>query len=140
MCDTWHETRCQTCRRAASATLVERFMKREERNSKTVLFRSPFPDLMSKHIRDAVFCWLKFAIMHVLPFPIIMLKAVHEKRKPRAVDESETMMLMIVLQINSSYFDRWFPQLNNCPFERQLAKARRRPSSNCSVGFDRQAL
>lgn len=46
------------------------------------------------------------------------------------------MMLIIVLQINSNYFDGRFPRLDNCPLEHQLAKTRRIPSSNCSVLLD----
>lgn len=89
---------------------------------------------MSKHVKD--FCWLEFAMLCMLYRFLIMPKAFREKQKPRAVDESEKMMLMIVLQINSNYFDGRFPRLDNCLFERQLAKARRRPSGNCSVPLD----
>lgn len=37
------------------------------------------------------------------------------------VDEPGTTTLMVLLQINSDYFDERFPRTDNCPFERQLA-------------------
>jgi len=129
MCDTWHETRCQTCRHFGHPGR-KIYETRRERNSKIVLFRVRLFRLDVKtHKRR----FLPIRICHDFASVfLIMSRAFHEKRKPRAVGESETM-LMIVLQINSNYFDERFPRLNNCPFKHQLAKARRRPSSNCSV-------
>jgi len=128
------DTKLDAKRAAASATLAERFMKREEREIvRSSSFAFAFSGSMSKHIKDTL-----PADSNLLRFCIgflIMSRAFYEKREPHAVGESETM-LMIVLQINSNYFDGRFPRLNNCPFKHQLAKTRRGSSSNCSVPLD----
>lgn len=130
------DTKLDAKRAAASATLAERFMKREEREIvrpslfRARLFRARCQNTKKMRILPARICYDMFYRF------LIMLKVFHEKRKPHIIDEFEATMLTIVLQINSNYFDGWFPRLNNCPFERQLAKARRRSSNNCSVPFD----
>lgn len=118
------DTKLDAKRAAAPATLAERFMKREEREIvRPSSFALAFSGLDVKTRKRRASSWLEFATVCVLFRILIIPKAFHEKQKPRAVDESETIMLMIVLQINSNYFDGRFPRLDNCLFERQLAKA-----------------
>lgn len=110
-----------------STTLVERFMKREEKN-KMVCFPACLFRARCQNTKEHTSCRLEIcltAVRYGLASPSFnYVDAFHKRWKPRALPSMspEMAMLMVVLQINSNYFDGRFPRPDNCPFECQLTE------------------